>query len=135
MPYEIEAGGRHEAGYEGGAGRDAGKRTRSERLARRANAGAAVAGGAEGSVERAAGSSGAPLRDDLRLDLGGELRYGLLIELGSVHEDLHGQAVTGTQRGYLAHELGPQGIRVHPISPGPLKTRAASGLKIGRAHV
>ena len=30
---------------------------------------------------------------------------------------------------YLAHELGPQGIRVHPISPGPLKTRAASGLK------
>jgi enoyl-[acyl-carrier protein] reductase I len=30
---------------------------------------------------------------------------------------------------YLAHELGPQGIRVHPVSPGPLKTRAASGLK------
>jgi enoyl-[acyl-carrier protein] reductase I len=30
---------------------------------------------------------------------------------------------------YLAYELGPQGIRVHPISPGPLKTRAASGLK------
>ncbi|AKJ29322.1 enoyl-ACP reductase FabI [Caldimonas brevitalea] len=29
---------------------------------------------------------------------------------------------------YLAHELGPQGIRVHAISPGPLKTRAASGL-------
>jgi enoyl-[acyl-carrier protein] reductase I len=31
--------------------------------------------------------------------------------------------------GYLAYELGPQGIRVHAISPGPLKTRAASGLK------
>ncbi len=30
---------------------------------------------------------------------------------------------------YLAHELGPQGIRVHAMSPGPLKTRAASGLK------
>jgi enoyl-[acyl-carrier protein] reductase I len=30
---------------------------------------------------------------------------------------------------YLAFELGPQGIRVHPISPGPLKTRAASGLR------
>lgn len=30
---------------------------------------------------------------------------------------------------YLAHELGPNGIRVHAISPGPLKTRAASGLK------
>ena len=30
---------------------------------------------------------------------------------------------------YLAYELGPRGIRVHPISPGPLKTRAASGLR------
>ena len=30
---------------------------------------------------------------------------------------------------YRAHELGPRGIRVHAISPGPLKTRAASGLK------
>jgi enoyl-[acyl-carrier protein] reductase I len=30
---------------------------------------------------------------------------------------------------YLAYELGGQGIRVHAISPGPLKTRAASGLK------
>ena len=29
---------------------------------------------------------------------------------------------------YLAAELGPQGIRVHAISPGPLKTRAASGI-------
>jgi enoyl-[acyl-carrier protein] reductase I len=30
---------------------------------------------------------------------------------------------------YLAYELGGMGIRVHAISPGPLKTRAASGLK------
>jgi enoyl-[acyl-carrier protein] reductase I len=30
---------------------------------------------------------------------------------------------------YLAYELGPQKIRVHAISPGPLKTRAAGGLK------
>lgn len=30
---------------------------------------------------------------------------------------------------YLAYELGPRGIRVHAISPGPLQTRAASGLK------
>jgi enoyl-[acyl-carrier protein] reductase I len=30
---------------------------------------------------------------------------------------------------YLAYELGGEGIRVHAISPGPLKTRAASGLK------
>jgi enoyl-[acyl-carrier protein] reductase I len=29
---------------------------------------------------------------------------------------------------YLAAELGPNGIRVHAISPGPLKTRAASGI-------
>jgi enoyl-[acyl-carrier protein] reductase I len=30
---------------------------------------------------------------------------------------------------YLAHELGPKGIRVHAISPGPIMTRAAGGLK------
>ncbi len=29
---------------------------------------------------------------------------------------------------YLASELGPNGIRVHAISPGPLATRAASGI-------
>ncbi len=29
---------------------------------------------------------------------------------------------------YLAYEFGPKGIRVHAISPGPVKTRAASGL-------
>ena len=29
---------------------------------------------------------------------------------------------------YLASELGPKGIRVHAISPGPIKTRAASGI-------
>lgn len=30
---------------------------------------------------------------------------------------------------YLANELGEQGIRVNAISPGPLMTRAASGIK------
>jgi enoyl-[acyl-carrier protein] reductase I len=30
---------------------------------------------------------------------------------------------------YLAFELGDKQIRVHAVSPGPLKTRAASGLK------
>ncbi len=30
---------------------------------------------------------------------------------------------------YMAVELGPKGIRVHAISPGPVKTRAASGIE------
>jgi enoyl-[acyl-carrier protein] reductase I len=30
---------------------------------------------------------------------------------------------------YLAFELGPKHIRVHAVSPGPVKTRASSGLK------
>jgi len=30
---------------------------------------------------------------------------------------------------YLAYELGPKNIRVHAVSPGPRKSRAASGLK------
>jgi enoyl-[acyl-carrier protein] reductase I len=29
---------------------------------------------------------------------------------------------------YIAAELGPKGISVHALSPGPLKTRAASGI-------
>ena len=29
---------------------------------------------------------------------------------------------------YLAAELGPKAVRVHAISPGPIKTRAASGI-------
>ena len=29
---------------------------------------------------------------------------------------------------YLASEFGPKGIRVHAVSPGPIKTRAASGI-------
>jgi enoyl-[acyl-carrier protein] reductase I len=37
-------------------------------------------------------------------------------------------ALEGAVR-YLAAELGEQGIRVHALSPGPLKTRAASGIQ------
>jgi len=37
-------------------------------------------------------------------------------------------ALESTTR-YLAAELGPKGIRVHAISPGPLRTRAASGIE------
>jgi enoyl-[acyl-carrier protein] reductase I len=33
---------------------------------------------------------------------------------------------------YMAAELGPKGIRVHAISPGPLATRAASGIPESR---
>jgi enoyl-[acyl-carrier protein] reductase I len=29
---------------------------------------------------------------------------------------------------YMAAELGPKGIRAHAISPGPIATRAASGI-------
>jgi enoyl-[acyl-carrier protein] reductase I len=36
-------------------------------------------------------------------------------------------ALEGAVR-YIAAELGPKGIRVHAISPGPLATRAASGI-------
>ena len=30
---------------------------------------------------------------------------------------------------YMAVELGPQNIRVHAVSPGPIATRAASGIE------
>ena len=30
---------------------------------------------------------------------------------------------------YLAYDLGPKKIRVHAVSPGPIKTRAGSGIR------
>lgn len=46
------------------------------------------------------------------------------------HYNLMGpvKAALQTAAIYLAAELGPKGIRVHPISPGPISTRAASGI-------
>jgi enoyl-[acyl-carrier protein] reductase I len=46
------------------------------------------------------------------------------------HYDLMGPIKAALEAAvrYLAYELGPNGIRVHAVSPGPLKTRAASGL-------
>jgi enoyl-[acyl-carrier protein] reductase I len=38
------------------------------------------------------------------------------------------KAALETAAKYMAAELGPKGIRVHAISPGPLATRAASGI-------
>lgn len=36
---------------------------------------------------------------------------------------------------YLAYELGPQNIRVNAISPGPIQTRAASGIPHFEAYL
>jgi enoyl-[acyl-carrier protein] reductase I len=46
------------------------------------------------------------------------------------HYDLMGpvKAALESSVRYMAAELGSKGIRVHALSPGPLKTRAASGI-------
>ncbi len=47
------------------------------------------------------------------------------------HYNVMGPAKAALQTSvqYLAHELGPEGIRVNAISAGPVKTRASSGIK------
>ena len=46
-----------------------------------------------------------------------------------LQSDGSGEAALESAVRYLAYELGDKHIRVHAVSPGPLKTRAASGLK------
>jgi len=50
----------------------------------------------------------------------------MVVEHYNMYATAKGALMTFTRS--LAEELGPQGIRVHAISPGPLKTRAASGI-------
>ena len=47
------------------------------------------------------------------------------------HYNLMGpvKAALESATAYMAAELGPQGIRVHGVSPGPIRTRAASGIE------
>ena len=40
----------------------------------------------------------------------------------------HGKTLRRSQKGYLAEDLGRDGIRVNAISAGPIKTLAASGI-------
>jgi len=46
------------------------------------------------------------------------------------HYNLMGPVKAALESGmrYVAAELGPKGIRAHAISPGPIRTRAASGI-------
>src|SRR6202045_2063324 len=51
-------------------------------------------------------------------------------QMGVQNYNVWGVAKAGLEAAvrYIAAELGPKGIRVHAISPGPLATRAASGI-------
>ena len=51
-------------------------------------------------------------------------------QMGVEHYNIMGVAKAALESAvrYMAAELGPQGIRVHAISPGPLATRAAYGI-------
>jgi len=51
-------------------------------------------------------------------------------ERGVAHYNLMGpvKAALESATRYVAAELGPKGIRAHALSPGPIATRAASGI-------
>jgi enoyl-[acyl-carrier protein] reductase I len=57
------------------------------------------------------------------------IAYGCAKAFREVGAELDIKAALEAVCRYLAYELGSRKIRVHAISPGPLKTRAASGLK------
>ena len=64
-------------------------------------------------------------RHDVRHELPRRAEGGAELQRDGAGEGGAGGVRAATWR----YELGPKGIRVHAISPGPLKTRAASGLK------
>ena len=49
-------------------------------------------------------------------------------ELEALLAEARGEAALESVTRYVAAELGPKGISVHALSPGPLATRAASGI-------
>jgi enoyl-[acyl-carrier protein] reductase I len=70
-------------------------------------------------------------REDLHGRVTDCSREGFLMAMDvSCHSFIRGpvKAALEASARYLAAELGARGIRVHPISPGPIKTRAATGI-------
>ena len=59
-----------------------------------------------------------------------EIQFGIKNGWGSQNYNIMGVAKAELECAvrYVASEVGPKGIRVHAISPGPLVTRAASGI-------
>ena len=59
-----------------------------------------------------------------------EIQFGIKNGWGSQNYNIMGVAKAALECAvrYVASEVGPKGIRVHAISPGPLATRAASGI-------
>jgi enoyl-[acyl-carrier-protein] reductase (NADH) len=60
--------------------------------------------------------------------LGADLAVTYLNERAKKHVEPLAKMLEAPTVRYIAAEVGPKGIRVHAISPGPLATRAASGI-------